>query len=106
MKGEISDWADKMKDTEDDIAQYEAEFSAVAVPEVEDIPFTPSSDHSPPEVPADSAPDASAEVLEPEVPPFDEHGSMMGVTDEALNQILEVEEEAQPFTRSPERPEV
>ena len=93
LKGDISDWSGELKDTEDDIAQYEADFAAVVVPEVEDIPFTPCSDRSPPEVQPDSAPDASTEVPEPAIPPFDEHGSMMGMADEVLNPILEVEEE-------------
>ena len=94
-----------MKDTKDDITQYEADYAAIAIPEVEDIPFTPYADRSPPEVQPDSAPDASAEVPESEAPSFDEHGSMMGVTDETLTSIPEVEEEAQRFTPSPERPE-
>ena len=32
LKGEIPDWAGKMKDTEDDIVQYEADYAAIAIP--------------------------------------------------------------------------
>ena len=44
LKGEVSDWAAEMKDTEDDIAQYEADYAAIAIPEIDDVPFTPYSD--------------------------------------------------------------
>ena len=106
LRGDVSDWIGELKDTEDDIAQYEAEYATIAVTEVKDIPFTPYANRFPPEVPADSTPDnpidfaadIPAEVPEPRVPPFDEHGSMMGVTGEALNPISEVDEDAQPFT--------
>ena len=44
LKGEVSDWAAEMKDTEDDIAQYEADYAAVSGCVVGDIPLTPKSD--------------------------------------------------------------
>ena len=82
-----------MEDTEDDIAQYEADYAAVAVPEVEDIPFTPYADRSP----------ADVSMAEGEASVVNEHGSMLGRSDEVLNSIPEGNEEAAAFTPTPER---
>jgi len=76
-----------MKDTEDDIAQYETDYAAIAIPEVEDVPFTPYSDRSPADA---SAADETAV--------FDEHGSMFNQSDEVLNSIPEGNESAEEST--------
>ena len=81
-----------MKDTKDDIAQYEADYAAVAIPEVEDIPFTPYSDRSP----------ADGSATEVEAAAINEHGSMLDRTDEVLNSIPEGNEEVAAFTPTPE----
>ena len=92
LKGEILDWASEMKDTEDGIAQYEADYAAISIPEVEDVPFTPYSDRSP----------ADALATDGETSVINEHGSMLGRTDEILNSIPEENEEVAAFTPTPE----
>ena len=91
------DWSSELADTEADIIEYEKKYVAVVIPEVEDIPFTPYNDSSPPEAPTDP------EVC-PEQPSFDEHGSMLGSSEEVLATIPEACE-SPPFTPYPERTE-
>ena len=92
LKCEISDWAGEMKDTEEDIAQYESNYVAITILEVEEVPFTLYSDRSP------------VDLLGTEVEPavIDEHGLMLGQTDEVLNLILEGNENVVAFTPTPE----
>ena len=82
-----------MKDTEDDIAQYEADYKAISVPEVEDIPFTPYFDRSP----------TDTSAIEIEAAVINEHGSMLDRTDDVLNSIPEGNGDVAAITPTPKR---